>query len=66
MLFLHETGNNTYAEASVYIRRQFEDLNMHPQTKEIYSHFTCATDTRNIEVTIFFTPSASVAVDQYN
>nr|CAB3250002.1 Gi1 G protein alpha subunit Gi [Phallusia mammillata] len=44
------TGKNTYAEASVFIRRQFEDLNIHPDTKEIYSHFTCATDTRNIEV----------------
>nr|XP_018668814.1 guanine nucleotide-binding protein G(k) subunit alpha-like [Ciona intestinalis] len=44
------TGKNTYAEASVYIRHQFEDLNIHPDTKEIYCHFTCATDTRNIEV----------------
>ncbi|XP_076822161.1 guanine nucleotide-binding protein G(i) subunit alpha-3-like [Clavelina lepadiformis] len=44
------TGKNNFAEASVYIRRQFEDLNSHPDTKEIYAHFTCATDTRNIEV----------------
>uniref|UniRef100_H2Z4N8 Uncharacterized protein n=1 Tax=Ciona savignyi TaxID=51511 RepID=H2Z4N8_CIOSA len=50
MCFPDYTGKSTYAEASVYIRHQFEDLNIHPDTKEIYCHFTCATDTRNIEV----------------
>lgn len=42
-------GQNTYEEAAVYIQRQFEDLNRNKETKEIYSHFTCATDTSNIQ-----------------
>ena len=29
---------------------QFEDLNKKKDTKEIYTHFTCATDTNNIQV----------------
>ncbi|XP_039268927.1 guanine nucleotide-binding protein G(i) subunit alpha-2-like [Styela clava] len=43
-------GSNNYTEASEYIRGKFEALNAHADTKEIYSHFTCATDTKNIEV----------------
>nr|8DZS_B Chain B, Guanine nucleotide-binding protein G(z) subunit alpha [Homo sapiens] len=42
-------GQNTYEEAAVYIQRQFEDLNRNKETKEIYSHFTCSTDTSNIQ-----------------
>ncbi|KPP61638.1 guanine nucleotide-binding protein G(z) subunit alpha-like [Scleropages formosus] len=42
-------GQNSYEEAAVYIQRQFEDLNRNKETKEIYSHFTCATDTSNIQ-----------------
>lgn len=42
-------GQNTYEEAAVYVQRQFEDLNRNKETKEIYSHFTCATDTSNIQ-----------------
>lgn len=42
-------GQDTYEEAAVYIQRQFEDLNRNKETKEIYSHFTCATDTSNIQ-----------------
>jgi len=46
-------GSNTYEEAATYIQFQFESLNKRkdgPQAgqKEIYSHFTCATDTNNI------------------
>lgn len=46
--FPEYSGQNTYEEAAVYIQRQFEDLNRNKETKEIYSHFTCATDTENI------------------
>ena len=41
-------GNNEYEEASEYVREQFEGQNKHPDTKEIYTHFTCATDTGNV------------------
>ena len=43
-------GANNYEETSQYIRRKFEDLNKKKQTKTIYTHFTCATDTNNIKV----------------
>ncbi|XP_061075138.1 guanine nucleotide-binding protein G(t) subunit alpha-2 isoform X1 [Conger conger] len=43
-------GPNTYDDASLYIRRQFEDLNMKKGVKEIYSHMTCATDTQNVQI----------------
>ncbi|XP_009862342.1 G protein alpha subunit Gi isoform X2 [Ciona intestinalis] len=42
-------GQNTYAEAAAYIQLQFEDLNKRKDSKEIYTHFTCATDTTNIQ-----------------
>uniref|UniRef100_A0AAV2LYB5 Uncharacterized protein n=1 Tax=Knipowitschia caucasica TaxID=637954 RepID=A0AAV2LYB5_KNICA len=40
-------GPNTYEDASNYIKAQFEELNMKKGVKEIYSHLTCATDTKN-------------------
>ncbi|CAK8673185.1 unnamed protein product [Clavelina lepadiformis] len=43
------TGENNYAEASACIKTKFEDLNMN-DTKDIFTHFTCATDTENIKV----------------
>lgn len=43
-------GPNTYDDASNYIRQQFLDLNMKKGQKEIYSHLTCATDTKNVEI----------------
>ncbi|XP_062842747.1 guanine nucleotide-binding protein G(i) subunit alpha-2a isoform X2 [Trichomycterus rosablanca] len=43
------TGAGTYSEASEFIRFKFEELNRKKDTKEIYSHFTCATDTENIQ-----------------
>ena len=46
VLFL---GSNTYEEAAAYIQLQFENLNKRKDTKEIYTHFTCATDTNNIQ-----------------
>lgn len=43
------TGGNNYEEASNYIQTQFENLNRKKDSKEVYTHFTCATDTSNIE-----------------
>ncbi|XP_061843710.1 guanine nucleotide-binding protein G(i) subunit alpha [Nerophis lumbriciformis] len=42
-------GENTYEEAAHYIQSQFEDLNKKKASKEIYTHFTCATDTQNVQ-----------------
>lgn len=42
-------GNNTYEESANYIRMKFENLNKRKDQKEIYTHFTCATDTNNIQ-----------------
>jgi len=39
---------NTYEAAAAYIRLRFEGLNKNRDAKEIYTHFTCATDTGNI------------------
>lgn len=47
--FPEYTGANKYDEASSYIQSKFEDLNKRKDTKEIYTHFTCATDTRNVQ-----------------
>ena len=41
-------GKNEYEEASEYVREQFEAQNKHAESKEIYTHFTCATDTGNV------------------
>ncbi len=41
-------GPNTYDDAKNYIKQRFELLNQQNQKKEIYTHFTCATDTGNI------------------
>ena len=46
ILFL---GANTYDEGGSYIQLQFENLNSRKGEKEIYTHFTCATDTNNIQ-----------------
>lgn len=47
--FPEYTGSNTYEEAAAYIQMRFEDLNLRKDQKEIYTHFTCATDTNNIQ-----------------
>ena len=49
----YHTGPNTYDDAKNYIRQRFEALNRKKDKKdntkkEIYTHFTCATDTGNI------------------
>ena len=46
--FPEYTGADTYDEAAAYIQMQFERLNKQ-STKEVYTHFTCATDTSNIQ-----------------
>jgi guanine nucleotide-binding protein G(i) subunit alpha len=46
--FPEYVGPNTYEEASRYIESVFHDLKT-SSSKEIYSHFTCATDTENIK-----------------
>uniref|UniRef100_A0A914I3V0 Guanine nucleotide-binding protein G(I) subunit alpha n=1 Tax=Globodera rostochiensis TaxID=31243 RepID=A0A914I3V0_GLORO len=49
LCFPEYTGSNTYEEAATYIQYQFESLNKRKDgQKEIYTHFTCATDTNNI------------------
>jgi guanine nucleotide-binding protein G(i) subunit alpha len=46
---LFPSGPNTYEAAAAFIRLQFEELNKKKAEKEIYTHFTCATDTTNIQ-----------------
>uniref|UniRef100_F6PR32 Uncharacterized protein n=2 Tax=Ciona intestinalis TaxID=7719 RepID=F6PR32_CIOIN len=41
-------GENTFDQAATYIQLQFENLNNHPE-KMVYTHFTCATDTTNVQ-----------------
>jgi guanine nucleotide-binding protein G(i) subunit alpha len=47
--FPEYTGSNTYEEAAAYIKMKFESQKKQKTTKEIYTHFTCATDTNNIQ-----------------
>ena len=47
--FPEYSGSNTYDETSKYIQSKFEELNKSPKLKQIYFHFTCATDTENIQ-----------------
>lgn len=42
-------GSNTYEEAAAFIKMKFESCSLKRSTKEIYTHFTCATDTNNIQ-----------------
>ncbi|KAI8578345.1 hypothetical protein K450DRAFT_247475 [Umbelopsis ramanniana AG] len=42
------TGRNNYEDASSYILNRFVSLNQ-SNTKQIYTHFTCATDTKQIK-----------------
>lgn len=43
------SGRNTYEEAGSYIQQKFEGMNKRRGVKEIYTHFTCATDTGNVQ-----------------
>lgn len=42
-------GGQTYDEAAEYIHTQFQNLNKRKGIKEIYTQFTCATDTKNVQ-----------------
>lgn len=47
--FPEYTGADTYNEAGSYVQLKFENKNDRKSDKEIYTHFTCATDTGNIQ-----------------
>ncbi|XKL65710.1 hypothetical protein PGB90_009130 [Kerria lacca] len=47
--FPEYTGTNSYEECAAYIQMKFESLNRRKEQKSIYTHFTCATDTNNIQ-----------------
>ncbi|KFP48315.1 Guanine nucleotide-binding protein G(t) subunit alpha-3, partial [Cathartes aura] len=47
--FPEYNGLNTFEDAGNYIKKQFLDLNIRKEDKEIYSHLTCATDTQNVK-----------------
>ena len=49
-------GPNTYDDCAAYIQMKFENLNKRKDQKEVYTHFTCATDTSNIQVGILLLP----------
>lgn len=49
MIWVVLSGQNTYEETAAFIKLQFENLNRAPKQKDIYTHFTCATDTNNVE-----------------
>jgi len=59
-LLLCDTGASDYTEASDYIRYRFECVNR--QSKEIYSHFTNATDTTNVD--FVFEASMSIVLQE--
>ena len=42
-------GDHSFDDAAEFIKIKFEDLNRNKGTKEIYAHYTCATDTGNIQ-----------------
>lgn len=48
--FPEYVGSNSFEETTNYIKDVFENLNKKKSTKVIYTHFTCATDTTNIQV----------------
>lgn len=49
LCFPEYRGRNTFEEAGAYIQRKFENLNKRRDVKEVYTHFTCATDTGNVQ-----------------
>jgi len=44
-------GGLDYEKAAAFIKRQFLKRNEYPDTKRVYVHITCATDTQNISFT---------------
>ncbi|XP_065219593.1 guanine nucleotide-binding protein G(i) subunit alpha [Planococcus citri] len=47
--FPEYAGSNSYEECAAYVQMKFESLNRRKEHKSIYTHFTCATDTNNIQ-----------------
>jgi hypothetical protein len=43
-------GSTSFEAAAGWIREQFELRNLDPQTRQIYTHITCATDQNNVAV----------------
>ncbi|KAJ3874249.1 guanine nucleotide binding protein alpha subunit [Lentinula edodes] len=43
------TGGNNYDAACEYLLRRFVSLNQSAATKQVYAHYTCATDTQQIK-----------------
>ena len=41
-------GPATYEDSAAYIQMKFENINNHRGEKRVYTHLTCAIDTRNI------------------
>jgi len=46
--FPEYVGGTSSDEASEWIQQQFEEKNEDPENKQIYTHVTCATDTKNV------------------
>jgi guanine nucleotide-binding protein G(i) subunit alpha len=47
--FPEYTGGNSYDAACDYLLHRFVSLNQSAATKQIYAHYTCATDTNQIK-----------------
>lgn len=47
------TGGDDYDAACNYLLHRFVSLNQSAATKQIYAHYTCATDTQQIKCTCF-------------
>ncbi|KAF7495223.1 Guanine nucleotide-binding protein G(i) subunit alpha [Sarcoptes scabiei] len=47
--FPEYTGSNTLEDAAAFMQMKFECLNKNPDKKDVYTHFTCATDTNNVQ-----------------
>ena len=54
-------GGDNYDAACDYLLQRFVSLNQSAATKQIYAHYTCATDTQQIKCTSsgFFGPCTS-------
>ena len=53
------TGGNNYDAACDYLLHRFVSLNQSAATKQIYAHYTCATDTQQIKCMTLF-PTLSI------
>jgi len=47
--FPNYTGGCDYTKALEFVKEEFHKLNQKPQTKQVYPHETCATDTENVK-----------------